>query len=111
MDLVITRLANRQHGIVARQQLLDTGIVDDAIDYRVKLGRLHCMHRGVYAVGHRRLTHEGRWTAAVMAAGPGAVLSHRAAAALWALRQSEHLEVTVPTYRKRPGIRIHTSPL
>lgn len=111
VDRVVAALANRQHGVAARRQLLDAGITRHEIDHRLMLGRLHALHHGVFAVGHRRLTREGHWMAAVLAAGPNAVLSHRAAGALLGLRPSEHLDVTVPTYRKRPGIRIHTSPL
>ena len=50
---------------------------------RVRNGRLHPLHRGVYAVGHPNLPLEGRFLAAVKACGPGAVLSHYSAAALW----------------------------
>jgi hypothetical protein len=57
------------------------------------------------------LTKEGRWIAAVLAAGAGAVLSHRAAAALSGIGSSDYLEVTAVTHRAVPGIRIHTSPL
>jgi very-short-patch-repair endonuclease len=72
------------------------------------------LHRGVYAVGHDRLRIEGRWLAAVMACGPGAVLSHRDAAQLWGLRQSSSalIDVTVPSQNgriRRRGIRVHRS--
>jgi very-short-patch-repair endonuclease len=71
------------------------------------------LYQGVYAVGHDRLRREGRWLAAVMACGAGAALSHRDAAALWELRQSNSalIDVIVPSQngRRRPGIRIHRS--
>jgi very-short-patch-repair endonuclease len=91
-------LAARQHGVVARWQLLALGLGRRAIDHRVERGRLHVVHRGVYAVGHRAITQHGRWMAAVLAAGPGAVLSHRSAAALWGIRPSSRtrIDVTVP---------------
>ena len=54
-------------------------------------GRLHRIHRGVYAVGHGKLTLKGRWMAAVLACGPEAFLSHRAALALWDLRDGERV--------------------
>lgn len=68
----------------------------------------------MYAVGHDQLRLEGRWLAAVFACGPGAVLSHLDAAALWELRQSQSavIDVTVPSRTgrmKRPGIRVHRS--
>jgi hypothetical protein len=68
------------------------------------------VHRGVYAiVGPRLLTRHGRWLAAVFACGPGAVLSHYAAAALWRIRGGSRVEVTVPRggRRSRDGIRLH----
>jgi len=51
------------------------------VRHRVAAGRLHRIHRGVFAVGHRALTGEGWCMAAVLAGGPGAVLSHRPAGA------------------------------
>ncbi len=66
------------------------------------------IHRGVYAVGHRALTERSRRMAAVLACGPGALLSHRSAAALWGLRATaiSYAEVTVPTERGRiAGVR------
>jgi hypothetical protein len=77
--------ARRQHGIVARTQLLGLGMDTDAIKRRVRGGRLHPIHAGVYAVGHTAITRHGRWMAAVLASGDGAVLSHRSATALWGI--------------------------
>jgi predicted transcriptional regulator of viral defense system len=80
---------------------------------RARAGRLHSLHRGVYAVGHTALTLRGRWMAAVLALGPGAVLSHRDAAALWGLRDPEgaRIDVTVPRAGRgaRRGINVHRS--
>jgi very-short-patch-repair endonuclease len=92
----------------------DAGLRDRGIWDWVQSGRLHRLYRGVYAYGHDRLRVEGRWLAAVYACGPGAVLSHRDAAQLWELRQSNAalIDVTVPARagrRKRAGIRIHRS--
>jgi very-short-patch-repair endonuclease len=109
IDGVIVALAERQHGVVARQQLLRAGVFPHVIDHKLALGRLHRLHRGVYAVGHCRLTREGRWMGAVLAAGEGAVLSHRAAAALLGLGHFLRIEVTAPAHRARPGIDVHTS--
>src|SRR3954465_10481644 len=69
-------------------------------------GRLVACRRGGYTMGHRLLTREGEWMAAVLACGPEAVLSHRSAAALWGLRPATggDIEVTVPPDRcRRPG--------
>lgn len=67
---------------------------------RLDAARLISLHRGVYAVGHRRLTREGEWLAAVLAAGDGAVLSHRSAAALHGLREERGGRVDVSTPAK-----------
>jgi very-short-patch-repair endonuclease len=107
-------LASRQHGVVGRRQLLALGLGRRAIDHRVERGRLLVLHRGVYAVGHRALTQRGRWMAAVLAAGPGAVLSHRSAAALWRIRPTAaaRIEITTPrTLRPRPGLLPHCAVL
>jgi len=111
---VIGRLAERQHGVVARRQLLAAGLTREAIAHRTRVGRLSCLHRGVYAVGHRLLSPEARWMAAVLAAGPKAVLSHRSAAALWGIRPCRGGNVDVTTSssrRQRPGITWHVANL
>jgi Protein of unknown function (DUF559) len=113
-DLVIATLADAQHGVVARLQLLSAGLSGDDVDRRVRARRLRRLHRGVFAVGHRRLTVEGWWMAAVLACGPGAVLSHVSAAIAWELRRSVSglIHVTVPTTagrERRAGIRLHRS--
>jgi hypothetical protein len=109
IDAVIAEVAARQHGVVTRAQLVDVGLGADAIDHRVRRGRLHRLHRGVFAVGHAVVSREGRWLAAVLAAGSGAVLSHRSAAALWGIRATARSrpEVTAPRRRRRPGVHIH----
>jgi len=82
-DTAIAGLARRQYGIVACRQLLELGLSRRSIERRLENGRLHLIHRGVYAVGHQLVSQYGRWLAAVLAVGAGAVLSHRSAAALW----------------------------
>ena len=104
-------LAARQHGVVARWQLIVLGFSPAAIDRRIASGRFHIFHRGVYAVGHTILTAKGRWLAAVLACGPGALLSHRSAAALWDILATSRsrIDVVRPHGRglARPGITIH----
>jgi very-short-patch-repair endonuclease len=99
--------------VVSRAQLLELGLGAGAIDHRVARGGLHVVHRGAYAVGHAVLSREGAWMAAVLAAGPGAVLSHRSAAALWGIRDTARarVEVTVPRVCRRPGIDAHRAAL
>jgi very-short-patch-repair endonuclease len=108
----MAELARRQHGVVARWQLAEIGLCNDAICHRIAGGRLHRLHAGVYAVGHLALPREGGWIAAVLAAGDGAVLSHASAAALWGLMPSAPRlpEVTVPrSSRSTPRLRRHCS--
>jgi very-short-patch-repair endonuclease len=112
IDHAIAALATRQAGVVARIQLLRLGLSASAIDRRLRAGRLHPIHRGVYAVGHRRLGVDGRRWAAVLACGEGAVLSDVSAGAGWGLRASASptLHVTVRPgggRARHEGIRIH----
>ena len=107
----IADLAEAQWGVVSRAQLRDLGLGEGAIARAMREGRLHRLHRGVYAVGHTVLKAEGRWLAATMACGPGAVLSHASAAALWDLRptRSPRIDVTVRGSAKRAprGVAVH----
>lgn len=108
--LAVLELAGRQHGVVARWQLVKLRLGRGAIERWIAHGRLVVVHRGVYAVGHRLLTVEGRWSAGVLAGGPGAVLSHRSAADLWELTglSRPRADVTVGVRRTpRAGIRFH----
>src|SRR3954452_23681219 len=73
LDARIAEVARRQYGVVARQQLLQLGMTEREIDYRLTIGRLHPIHQEVYCVGHLVVPREGRWLAAVLASGPHAV--------------------------------------
>jgi very-short-patch-repair endonuclease len=81
-DRAIATLAARQHGVVTRGQLL-AHYSEATIRRRVAEGRLHRVHRGVYAVGHPGLSQHGIWSAAVLAAGENAALSHLSVAEFW----------------------------
>ncbi|HET9153173.1 MAG TPA: DUF559 domain-containing protein [Solirubrobacterales bacterium] len=110
LDRAIADLARRQYGVVSRRQLLRIGEKEKGIEYRLAIGRLHLLHHGTYAVGHRVVPREGRWLAAVMAAGPSAVLSHWSAAALWMIRPNQRsvVDVTAPhKSRSWDGIKRH----
>ncbi len=110
LQATIWALVARQHGVLARWQLLSLGMSADAIKHRMTNGRLHPVWRGVYAVGRPQLSHEGWWMAAVLACGPHALLSHFAAAALWRVAPwIKRIDVSVPAHvaRKRPGITVH----
>lgn len=107
LDQAVAGLAGRQHGVVGRWQLHRLGLSDQMIKTRIAHGGLSRLHRGVYAVGHRALTVESRWMAAVLAHGPEAVLSHRSAGQLWGIYPRSRIapEVTCPGSKKtKPGI-------
>jgi very-short-patch-repair endonuclease len=107
----VLELAARQHGVIARRQLLAMGWTPRAIKHALGAGRLHPVRRGVYAVGRPHLTRYGRWMAAVLACGPDAVLSHDSAAVLWGIRtrESTTVELAVPRLvaRSEPGCVVH----
>src|SRR5664279_4169374 len=112
VDRSIAALAATQYGVVARAQLIELGVGESTIGRRVEAGRLHLLHRGIYAVGHTVLSQEGRWMAAVLACGPGAVLSHRSAAAHWGIRDHRGgpIDITSPSKTKSRGaIRRHSA--
>ncbi len=81
---VITRVASRQHGAVARSQLLEAGVPAHRIDYRVRRGRMTPLHRGVYAVGPIAGPLR-REMAAVLAFGVDVAVGYRSAASLHGL--------------------------
>jgi very-short-patch-repair endonuclease len=115
VDAHVAAIAARQHGVITLTQLIEAGLSPSGVRRRLQSGRLHRIHRGVYAVGHPGLSNEGRWMAAVLACGDGAVLSHRSAAELWELlpprKGPVHVTVPVPGGRKkRDGIHLHRSP-
>ena len=103
IDAATATLADAQQGVVKRLQLVELGLHPRAIDRRIAAGRLHILHSGVYSVGDRCLPPLGRLTAAVYAAGRGAVASHRSAAVLHALRAYDGW----PEVTARPGTRKH----
>jgi very-short-patch-repair endonuclease len=115
LDQRIAWIARRQHGVVAHRQLVEAGLSRDAIATRVRVGRLHRLHRGVYAVGHRAPSMERDWMAAVLACGGGAVLSHWSAARLWDMlpasgQAGRPIDVALPSQsgrKPRKGLRIH----
>jgi len=128
-DGVVAVIARRQHGVVSIRQLRSAGLSDDAVLGRVRAGRLHRLHQGVYAVGHSPPSFEARWMAAVLACGGaggdmrpgptravldywGAALSHQSAACHWGLLKPARGPVDVSISgnggrRRRKGVRLH----
>jgi hypothetical protein len=107
----IREFAERQHGVVAHWQLIDAGIGLGTVQRRAEGGLLIQVFQGTYAVGHQRISQEGRWMAAVLASGSGAVLSHGSAMALWGIRGAsgpiEVMRESGGVWRRRSGIRLH----
>ena len=113
VDRAISLVATPQHGVITLSQLCAAGLTASGVRKRVVTGRLHRIHRGVYAVGHRPPSPLSRAMAAVLACGDQAVLSHRSAAALWDFgpKWRGPVDVTAPTKRSRTGISVHRSRL
>ncbi len=115
LDRRIAVVLARRHGVITAAQLAQLGLGRKGVSARVRAHTLYRLYRGVYSVVHPNLlSRKGHWLAAVGACGPGAVLSHRSAAALQGTRpqSSGPIEVTVPSTNgraNRDGIRIHRS--
>jgi very-short-patch-repair endonuclease len=116
----LAALAHQQHGVVSMAQLLRLGYSKDTMLEWVAAARLHRLHHGVYAVGHRRLTWHGRCWAAILGAEANqtdevvwpAVASHGSAAYLWGLYRyaPETIDVTAPIRRRaKRSFRVHFS--
>jgi hypothetical protein len=112
LEAEVMDLARRQHGHVARWQLLGLGVSQGLIAGRLASCAWVAIHKGVYCIGPRRDDPVSRAAAAVLACGSGAVLSHASAASLWGFlpRWSFPLEVTAERRRERPGITAHRCP-
>jgi len=110
-DQRLWKLAAAQHGVVSRKQMRALGMTDDVIDHEIRLGCVHRVFRGVYALGHPRADERSRLMAAVLACGKGTVVSHRSAAALLGLIDDGPvvIDVIAPGSRGRKidGIRFH----
>ncbi len=107
-------LGNGQHLVFSLAQLVDLGLAPSSVRSRCKTNRLHRIHHAVYSlVAAPSLTGPGRYMAAVLACGDGAVLSHRSAAALHELRRTDRarVDVTVPkrSARRHTGVQLHRS--
>jgi Transcriptional regulator, AbiEi antitoxin len=112
LDATLAAAAASQHGVFSLAQLNALGLGTRAVQKRATCGRLHRIHRGVYAVTPPSLlTREAHFIAAVLAAGPGAVLSHRSAALLHGLLAVGRfsIDVTGRTHRHSKGIDVHRS--
>jgi very-short-patch-repair endonuclease/predicted transcriptional regulator of viral defense system len=113
-DRGVSALAERQGGAVSTEQLRALGLGDGAIALRARNGRLHAVHRGVWAVGRPSLAQGGRlWAALLACGGPDlAIVSHQSAADAWDLAQWTGEGVHITTLRSchaTTAIRVHRS--
>src|SRR5215211_839738 len=104
-ERALARLATQQHGVASRRQLRSLGFDEAAIKAAITEGRLTSIHEEVFAVGHMRVLQRGFWWGAVLAYGPGSVLSHHSATVLWGLRRFRMRPIHVTSGRGRQGIR------
>ncbi|HMC08226.1 MAG TPA: type IV toxin-antitoxin system AbiEi family antitoxin domain-containing protein, partial [Actinomycetota bacterium] len=113
-DRAIAALAERQHGLVTRPQALERGLTESAVGRRLAAGRWKRVHSGVYRLAGVERTWEQELHAHLLAAGPGAVASHRSAATLLSLPGVERkFEITVArchTYTGA-GLEVHRASL
>ncbi|MGH2993214.1 MAG: DUF559 domain-containing protein [Solirubrobacterales bacterium] len=106
----MAEVARRQYGVVARSQLLVTGVSGAAVARMTASGWLTPVHAGVYLVAGASLTQRARWIAAVLAGGDAAALSHRSAGELWGMLDPMEgpIHVTVRHGRRtHAGIILH----
>lgn len=98
VDNQVSELAPKQRFLVTRSQVLALGGSDAGINRRVNSGQWQVVQPGVYQVDQRRSAWEDQVLSAVLAAGGGAVASHRAALVLWGLDgiSSAPVEITAP---------------
>ena len=110
-DMAVAKVAGLQRGLISHGQLRAIGLGRGAIEHRLANGRLHRVRRGVYQVGHSAAPPMAREIAALLAHGPGSVLSHRTAAVLWQLLSPSNGPVSVTIVGRdcgrRPGVRHH----
>ena len=106
----ISAIAAKQHGVVTIAQLRQAGMSAPAVTRAVAAGKLHRVHRGVYAVGHAGLSREGRWMAAVLGAGEDSALSHLSVARFWDVSRWRTLRISVTSTKRRKldGVEVHT---
>lgn len=116
-DTVLAYFAERRFGVVARWQLVEAGLTRGVIARLLTSRRLVRIYDEVYAIGHRQLRPEGHRLAAVLAGGPGAVLSHRSSAEALGLLADRRTraDITLPPGhargRRQAGLVVHRSRL
>jgi hypothetical protein len=111
---VMAPVAAEQYGLAHRRQLRSLGISDAALKHALRVGELERSAPEVYAVAGVPVSWRQRLLAAVLDGGPGAVVSHRAAAVLLGLARRaapELVEISIPRPRSSriSGVIVHRS--
>jgi hypothetical protein len=110
LDLLLATLADLQHGTVRCAQLLALRVTHRQIQRRVRSGHLHRLYTGVYAVGRRTLSPEGRRMAAFLAGGADARLAGWSGATQRLLlpEAGRRIDLAVPVSRRvlLPGVDV-----
>ena len=98
----LARLAEQQHGILSLAQCRDGQLSERQLAHRVATGRWSRPHRGIYLTVPGRDNFLTRATAALLACGTDAALSHDAAAYLHGLAGTEprRIDVLIPADRR-----------
>jgi len=113
LDERLLEVVSGQRYLITRDEVLDLGGSDKTIETRLRSGRWQRIHAGVYQVDRRPLDWESKLQAAVLASGPDARASHRAALVVWGLDglRSAPLEVTMPfgNLAVPEGVIVHRS--
>lgn len=113
IDAALVARAEQQHGLLRKSDLRELGLGPDALKYRRRTGKLHQLHPGVYALGHRAIGREAEYLAAVWWCGGGSALSLLSAAAFrgWVREDQDHPgPIHVTTLRNKPsgwGVTVH----
>ena len=101
MWCAIAATATLAYGVITTRQLESAGLPRSSMTRLVRTGRLHRVHQGVYALGHRALARKGYWSAALLASGEGATLSDVASAQSWGITRRTAHAVNITTPRPR----------
>jgi hypothetical protein len=110
----LEQTCRRQRGVLSRSQALAAGVSPDAIRNRLRSGRWQRLAPGTYATFSGEVRRPALRWAAVLRAGPGAILTHRSAAEEIGLVHEEGgaVHVAIPAERRVaqvPGIVVHRS--
>jgi hypothetical protein len=111
-DSRVAEVASRQDGVITRAQLATAGLDKDGVRRRVDAGRLHPLFTSVFAVGHRAVTRQGWFRAALLQVGGDAALSHESAnqhLGTWNGKTGTVHVMTTRKLRNQPKLRIHTT--